>query len=561
MGHGGDGAADTSEASLDRGKVHVLLCDKDPQSGLQVMQMLQRCSYQVTCVKSAGQVMQVLDSSGNEVDLILAEVELPKEKGFKLLKHIVRQEQLQRIPVVMMSSQDEMALVVRCLKLGAVDFLLKPLRSNELLNLWTHTWRRRRMLGLTERHLMKGNLRVPFDLLVSETSESNNTNSTTLFSDDVEDHKVTNTVSIQAPGRCRDVESELSPGLELSLKPLVEVTSEHGAGSMPSPPRKSELKVGLSSAFLTYNKVSNWPTGQSAEVAHFNTPSNHVPSASLRPDMPSSNHENDDPASKNGDEQEPYSISFVAPSEEHLREREYNPWESNPCSRNECESGYREQLGPSVNHVTLHTDFLGVKLNCGDPFPQEGATSGPSESSHFLVGGMIGPVMPCPPPMLSPGIHMYQNSSTEEGFLAGVAAGIPSLHMPQGLNLTGTFPFYPFGLHMAVSPQPGSFPGWHPAVPYPIIERKLGQAEKREAALNKFRLKRKDRCFEKKIRYVSRKKLAEQRPRIKGQFVRRETNTDVNDSGALDDYEDDDDDQGLCDMGEGSSPESVAEDA
>ena len=82
----------------------------------------------------------------------------------------------------------------------------------------------------------------------------------------------------------------------------------------------------------------------------------------------------------------------------------------------------------------------------------------------------------------------------------------------------------------------------------------------REAALNKFRLKRKDRCYEKKVhaslsfsylllwlhflplllqnrpivltneifvtqvRYESRKKLAEQRPRIKGQFVRQVLN-------------------------------------
>lgn len=43
----------------------------------------------------------------------------------------------------------------------------------------------------------------------------------------------------------------------------------------------------------------------------------------------------------------------------------------------------------------------------------------------------------------------------------------------------------------------------------------------REAALNKFRQKRKERCFGKKVRYHSRKRLAEQRPRVRGQFVRQ----------------------------------------
>ncbi|KAK6929250.1 CCT domain [Dillenia turbinata] len=43
----------------------------------------------------------------------------------------------------------------------------------------------------------------------------------------------------------------------------------------------------------------------------------------------------------------------------------------------------------------------------------------------------------------------------------------------------------------------------------------------REAGLNKFRQKRKERCFEKKVRYHSRKRMAEQRPRVRGQFVRQ----------------------------------------
>ena len=42
----------------------------------------------------------------------------------------------------------------------------------------------------------------------------------------------------------------------------------------------------------------------------------------------------------------------------------------------------------------------------------------------------------------------------------------------------------------------------------------------RKAAIVKFREKRKARSFEKKVRYESRRRLAEARPRVRGQFVR-----------------------------------------
>eukprot|EP00213_Chloropicon_mariensis_P007216 CAMPEP_0197470618 /NCGR_PEP_ID=MMETSP1309-20131121/1341_1 /TAXON_ID=464262 /ORGANISM="Genus nov. species nov., Strain RCC998" /LENGTH=381 /DNA_ID=CAMNT_0043007641 /DNA_START=307 /DNA_END=1452 /DNA_ORIENTATION=- len=47
-------------------------------------------------------------------------------------------------------------------------------------------------------------------------------------------------------------------------------------------------------------------------------------------------------------------------------------------------------------------------------------------------------------------------------------------------------------------------------------------SERRAEAIRKFREKKKARTFKKKVRYESRKRLAEARPRIKGQFVRPE---------------------------------------
>ena len=47
-----------------------------------------------------------------------------------------------RFVVAVMSSHDSMGLVFKCLSKGAVDFLVKPIRKNELKILWQHVWRR-----------------------------------------------------------------------------------------------------------------------------------------------------------------------------------------------------------------------------------------------------------------------------------------------------------------------------------------------------------------------------------------------------------------------------------
>ena len=49
----------------------------------------------------------------------------------------------------------------------------------------------------------------------------------------------------------------------------------------------------------------------------------------------------------------------------------------------------------------------------------------------------------------------------------------------------------------------------------------------RKAAIERFRAKRNQRSFEKKVRYTSRQRLAENRPRIKGQFVKATSQDDI----------------------------------
>lgn len=131
---------------------------------------------------------------------------------------------------------------------------------------------------------------------------------------------------------------------------------------------------------------------------------------------------------------------------------------------------------------------------------------------------------------------------------------VPAATMPQYSNLhhfplasgMPPFPYYPPNICL----PPGQMPSSHPWPSFgspSSTEVKLSKADRREAALIKFRQKRKERCFDKKIRYANRKQLAEKRPRVRGQFVRKVTgvNVDLNGQPSSTGNDDDDDDEML----------------
>ena len=65
-----------------------------------------------------------LDKEG--FDVVLLDVMMPKVDGYQVLSWLKDQRRLHDLPVIMISALNEMTSVVRCIELGAVDYLLKP---------------------------------------------------------------------------------------------------------------------------------------------------------------------------------------------------------------------------------------------------------------------------------------------------------------------------------------------------------------------------------------------------------------------------------------------------
>ncbi|KAH7856877.1 hypothetical protein Vadar_006515 [Vaccinium darrowii] len=556
MGHGKDGGfcggdgggrggfgGKNGDAFIDRSKVRILLCDNNPKSSEEVFTLLCNCSYQVTLVRSARQVIDALNAEGRDIDIILSEVDLPMAKGLKMLKYIMRDKELQRVPVIMMSAQDEVSIVVKCLRLGAADYLVKPLRTNELLNLWTHMWRRRRMLGLADKNM----LNYDFDVVPSDPSDAN-TNSTTLFSDDTDERsrKSTNPdicVATRQEDEVNAMQSQVMCNANTAAAPLepppknsldncpdVPGISDHRTGQFASCPKKSPLRIGEGSAFFTYVKLS-MPKSNTQEVPPDieNSTLDSINDSKLDPWVGQVG--NDTRGCENREVHETQSQGDDFPSSGSIPDSLSMERSSTPPVFREFRQ-QRDTKMEEFSQVQMHPD--------NESHLRDVSGFHPHPAYPYFVPGVMNQIM-------MPPAQIYQNNLQDLPNHATTGMLPQYGHMPQCPPHMASFPYYPFGLCM----QPGQIPTTHPWQPSygngssSAVVGKVAKVDRREAALLKFKQKRKERCFDKKIRYVNRKRLAERRPRVRGQFVRKKNgiNVDLNGQPTSGDFDDEDEEE------------------
>ncbi len=78
----------------------------------------------IAIAEDGAQALALLGSQ--EFDLVLLDVMMPKVDGYQVLQQLKADGRLVNIPVIMISALNEIDSVVRCVELGAVDYLSKP---------------------------------------------------------------------------------------------------------------------------------------------------------------------------------------------------------------------------------------------------------------------------------------------------------------------------------------------------------------------------------------------------------------------------------------------------
>lgn len=415
------------------------------------------------------------------------------------------------------------------------------------------------MLGLIENNI----LNYDFDLVASDPSDAN-TNSATFFSDDTDDKsKRSNNpeagISIQQEQAEISIQQE-----EASIATAAAVIEEHPyvhvseyqpdvpgisdrrrtGSSAPHPPcnrvtnssfdgpKKSELRIGESSAFFTYVKATTMKRNLE-EIAHLDNSGTLLVRVEDMNQACSQQGGNDLIRHENGETIESHSQDDLPRSnsipDSFSVERSCTPPASMEVSQQN--SNHKEKHPQGVVHP--RNGSYGSELN------QSGM---PAQHAYpYYMPGVANHVM------MQSATHMYQKNI--QNLQSHVSSSMISQYnqLPQcPPHATGMAP-YPY-FPMSICLQTGQVSTVHP---WPSLgsstscEANLRKVDRREAALMKFRQKRKERCFDKKIRYVNRKQLAERRPRVRGQFVRKLNgiNVDLNGQPASTDYDDEDEEE------------------
>ncbi|CAA7398036.1 unnamed protein product [Spirodela intermedia] len=121
--------------------MRVLAVDDDPTCLRLLDSLLRRCQYHVTTTNQAITALKLLRENKDKFDLVISDVHMPDMDGFKLLELVGLEMDL---PVIMLSANSDTKAVMKGIAHGACDYLLKPVRIEELRNIWQHVIRRKK---------------------------------------------------------------------------------------------------------------------------------------------------------------------------------------------------------------------------------------------------------------------------------------------------------------------------------------------------------------------------------------------------------------------------------
>jgi len=107
-----------------RGTGDILVVDDNRMNRLMLARGLEQQGHRVAFAEDGRQALEMVTEQ--DFDLILLDIEMPELNGYQVLERLGADVHRRDLPVIMISAVEEIDSVVRCIEMGAEDYLTKP---------------------------------------------------------------------------------------------------------------------------------------------------------------------------------------------------------------------------------------------------------------------------------------------------------------------------------------------------------------------------------------------------------------------------------------------------
>jgi adenylate cyclase len=109
---------------MPEGQPLVLVVDDNEMNRDMLSRRLKRQEYEVLMAEDGEKALEMIEQ--NQFDLVLLDIMMPKLSGYDVLERLKKDDRTRDLPVIMISAVDDLDSVVRCIEMGAEDYLFKP---------------------------------------------------------------------------------------------------------------------------------------------------------------------------------------------------------------------------------------------------------------------------------------------------------------------------------------------------------------------------------------------------------------------------------------------------
>src|SRR5215217_1715779 len=111
--------------------MRVLLIDDEQFYFKLLGKALKEADYELEYAKSGNEGLTKIPAFNPE--LLIVDLKLPEMDGFQILERLRRDPKFSYIPVIVITSQDELSEKLKAFDLGADDYVVKPFQPEELV--------------------------------------------------------------------------------------------------------------------------------------------------------------------------------------------------------------------------------------------------------------------------------------------------------------------------------------------------------------------------------------------------------------------------------------------